>query len=71
MEQNTNTGPGGQLERVDEIQFALDVDSTLKQLLEQEDADGNHQITIEDQGPKVCEGVALRRVSPWTPSSQT
>jgi neutral trehalase len=33
--------------------FIVDVESTLKQLAEQEDTDGNWQITIEDQGPKV------------------
>ncbi|TVY88515.1 Neutral trehalase [Lachnellula willkommii] len=33
--------------------FLVNVDSTLKQLAEQEDTDGNWQITIEDQGPKA------------------
>lgn len=33
--------------------FLVPVDATLKALLEQEDIDNNHQITIDDQGPKV------------------
>ena len=33
--------------------FKIDVASTLKSLTEQEDTDGNMQITIEDSGPKV------------------
>ena len=33
--------------------FKIDVDGTLKALSEQEDTDGNMQITIEDNGPKV------------------
>jgi len=35
--------------------FALDVDKTIQSLQEQEDTDGNFQITIEDNGPKVSE----------------
>lgn len=35
--------------------FLIDVDSTLKSLLESEDTDGNMQITIEDLGPKVLQ----------------
>lgn len=31
----------------------MDVDRTLKDLLDREDVDRNHQITIEDNGPKV------------------
>ncbi|KAL4962796.1 alpha,alpha-trehalase [Aspergillus stella-maris] len=33
--------------------FLIDVDATLDRLLESEDSDRNHQITIEDVGPKV------------------
>lgn len=33
--------------------FISDIDSTLKELLENEDTDQNYQITIEDTGPKV------------------
>ncbi|OJJ49232.1 hypothetical protein ASPZODRAFT_129648 [Penicilliopsis zonata CBS 506.65] len=33
--------------------FLIDVDATLESLLEREDTDKNHQITIEDAGPKV------------------
>ncbi|OLL26382.1 Neutral trehalase [Neolecta irregularis DAH-3] len=33
--------------------FLIDVETTTKLLLESEDTDGNHQITIEDVGPKV------------------
>ncbi|CAK7234756.1 alpha,alpha-trehalase nth1 [Sporothrix curviconia] len=33
--------------------FLIDVDSTLENLRNQEDTDGNFQITIEDSGPKV------------------
>ena len=33
--------------------FKIDVEGTLKALSEQEDTDGNMQITIEDNGPKV------------------
>ncbi|KKA28608.1 hypothetical protein TD95_003950 [Thielaviopsis punctulata] len=33
--------------------FVVDVESTLKNLQEQEDTDGNMQITIEDNGPKA------------------
>lgn len=31
----------------------MDVDRTLKDLIDREDIDGNQQITIEDNGPKV------------------
>ena len=34
--------------------FLIDVNSTLKNLLAREDTDHNMQITIEDDGPKVC-----------------
>lgn len=34
-------------------QFKLDVKKTLDSLHAQEDTDGNYQITIEDNGPKV------------------
>ncbi|KAL5612189.1 hypothetical protein BROUX41_000271 [Berkeleyomyces rouxiae] len=37
--------------------FAIDVESTLQNLRDQEDTDGNMQITIEDNGPKV---ISLR-----------
>lgn len=40
--------------------FIVDVESTLKQLAEQEDTDGNWQITIEDQGPKVSYPAIFR-----------
>lgn len=33
--------------------YIADIDATLEQLLENEDTDHNHQITIEDAGPKV------------------
>ncbi|MCJ1399355.1 alpha,alpha-trehalase nth1 [Xylographa trunciseda] len=33
--------------------FLVPVDATLKELLRREDTDGNMQITIEDEGPKV------------------
>ncbi|ODA83383.1 hypothetical protein RJ55_01897 [Drechmeria coniospora] len=33
--------------------FLIDVDATLQSLQDQEDTDGNMQITIEDNGPKV------------------
>jgi len=33
--------------------FCLDIQDTLKQLLLQEDTDGDKKITIEDQGPKA------------------
>ena len=35
------------------MQFDLDIEQTLQQLLAQEDTDGDKKITIEDQGPKV------------------
>lgn len=35
------------------MKYMVDVDSTLKTLLAQEDTDGNVQITIEDAGPKT------------------
>jgi alpha,alpha-trehalase len=35
--------------------FNLQIESTLKQLLQQEDTDGDKKITIEDQGPKAFE----------------
>ena len=34
--------------------FIVDVEATLKSLLAREDTDSNMQITIEDDGPKVC-----------------
>ena len=33
--------------------FSVNVDETLKELLEREDTDNNYQITIDDHGPKV------------------
>lgn len=33
--------------------FLIDIDATLRSLLEREDTDRNMQITIEDVGPKV------------------
>ena len=33
--------------------FIVDVEETMRLVLEQEDTDGNMQITIEDAGPKV------------------
>ncbi|KAF1982676.1 glycoside hydrolase family 37 protein [Aulographum hederae CBS 113979] len=33
--------------------FLINVETTLKSLLDREDTDGNYQITIEDAGPKV------------------
>ena len=33
--------------------FLVNVDATLENLQNQEDTDGNMQITIEDSGPKV------------------
>jgi neutral trehalase len=38
--------------------FKIDVEGTLKALSEQEDTDGNMQITIEDNGPKVAISLA-------------
>ena len=35
------------------MQFKLNISTTLKQLLEQEDTDGDKRITIEDNGPKT------------------
>jgi alpha,alpha-trehalase len=35
--------------------YLVDVEQTIKNLNEQEDTDGNFQITIEDNGPKVGE----------------
>lgn len=34
-------------------QFIVDVERTKKHILEQEDTDGDHQITVQDMGPKV------------------
>lgn len=36
-------------------QFLMHVERTIKELEEQEDTDGNFQITIEDLGPKVSQ----------------
>ncbi len=33
--------------------FIVNVKATLKDLLDREDTDQNHQITIDDNGPKV------------------
>lgn len=33
--------------------FLIEVDTTLAELLAREDTDNNHQITIDDAGPKV------------------
>lgn len=33
--------------------FIVNVEATLKDLLDREDTDQNHQITIDDNGPKV------------------
>ena len=33
--------------------FVINVEQTLRLLLQREDTDGNEQITIEDLGPKV------------------
>ncbi|CAI4212966.1 unnamed protein product [Parascedosporium putredinis] len=41
----------------EDLQFTVDVKSTLKNLLDQEDTDNNMQITTEDEGPKVFELV--------------
>ena len=35
------------------MQFKLNISTTLKQLLEQEDTDGDKRITVEDKGVKV------------------
>jgi neutral trehalase len=35
--------------------FLVDVEKTIKSLQDQEDTDGNFQITIEDNGPKASE----------------
>lgn len=40
-------------------EFLIDVESTWKQVLEQEDTDGDCKITVLDQGPKV------RREARW------
>ena len=34
-------------------EFLIDVETTWKQVLEQEDTDGDCKITVLDQGPKV------------------
>lgn len=39
----------------DDKRLLLDVDETYQRLLASEDTDDNIQITIEDQGPKVCD----------------
>jgi alpha,alpha-trehalase len=47
--------------------FKIDVEGTLKALSEQEDTDGNMQITIEDNGPKVTDTPGfVGRTSPDT-----
>lgn len=38
--------------------FLIQVEPTLESLLSQEDPDGNMQITIEDNGPKVWRGLS-------------
>ena len=43
--------------------FLIDIDATLRSLLEREDTDKNMQITIEDAGPKVSHH--LQSVSKW------
>lgn len=43
-------------------ELLVDVDRTLKDLITREDIDGNQQITIEDNGPKV------RFLKPPTPN---
>ena len=40
--------------------FLIPVEDTLKALLSREDTDNNVQITIEDDGPKVCRVEALK-----------
>lgn len=40
--------------------FLIQVDATLESLSKQEDTDGNMQITIEDNGPKVCAATMFR-----------
>lgn len=41
--------------------FLIPVESTMKELLLQEDSDKNCQITIDDEGPKVRGRCCLRR----------
>lgn len=38
--------------------FLIEVDGTIKKLLQQEDTDHNIQITIDDNGPKVHMNIA-------------
>lgn len=38
--------------------FLIEVDGTIKKLLQQEDTDHNIQITIDDDGPKVHTNIA-------------
>ncbi|CAN6599209.1 cytosolic neutral trehalase [Trichomonascus vanleenenianus] len=46
---------GSQDEQLRPKKFLINVDQTLKDLLESEDTDQNFQITVEDTGPKVLE----------------
>lgn len=39
--------------------FLINVDETLKELLDREDTDKNMQITIEDVGPKVTSNTCV------------
>ena len=41
------------------MQFSLQINDTLNQLLQQEDTDGDKKITIEDQGPKVFKIISI------------
>jgi neutral trehalase len=44
--------------------FTVHVEKTIKMLQEQEDTDGNFQITIEDNGPKVSRKSSTHFFSP-------
>jgi alpha,alpha-trehalase len=42
--------------------FLIQVEPTLQSLQSQEDTDGNMQITIEDNGPKVGAWCTIRQI---------
>jgi Neutral trehalase Ca2+ binding domain len=44
--------------------FLVNVDATLENLQNQEDTDGNMQITIEDSGPKVSLEKLYKEMAP-------
>ena len=59
--------------------FIVNIEATLKDLLQREDTDKNHQITIDDNGPKVSTRhepsyvrplIKCLRSYPWARSNQ-